>query len=451
MALAGFSLQSSRANWSSFAASVDIKIDSLPESVDEENIVFYYENFIKILKDTADVHIPLKRAKRDFILSPPWWDEECTNIIHKRKDAEMSYKISMTHENFLEYQRADAKVKRVTSKKKKTGWTTFCESLDPRSPSTLVWDRMKRFRQSVSSNDPTSNNPAVWLEAFADKLAPPFVPCENIHSYPSSLSSSDPMDAPFSFSELQCALSDLKDSSPGEDGIPYSFIVKLNDKAKICFLNMLNWFLNTGIIPGPWKTQIIIPIRKPGKDPLDPNSYRPIALSSSLTKIMEHLIKNRLEWILESKGLLAKSQFGFRKGLGTTDSLGILSTDIQLALSKREYLVGVFLDISAAYDNVLLPILRQKLQQLSIPPRLTQIIFNLLSSRTILVRTHSLNLSPRVVWKGLPQGSVLSHFSTISIPSISNCQWRVFAKSCNMLMTLLFTPTAHPWMKFLLA
>ncbi|CAH2228573.1 jg20702 [Pararge aegeria aegeria] len=118
---------------------------------------------------------------------------------------------------------------------------------------------------------------------------------------------------------------------------------------------MVNRFLETGIVPDPWKSQIIIPIRKPCKDPLDCNSYRPIALSSTLAKIMEHLIKNRLEWIIESRGLLAKTQFGFRKGLGTIDSLAIISTDIRIALARREYLVAVFLDVAAAYDNVLLP------------------------------------------------------------------------------------------------
>ncbi|CAK1597428.1 unnamed protein product [Parnassius mnemosyne] len=73
-----------------------------------------------------------------------------------------------------------------------------------------------------------------------------------------------------------------------------------------------------------------------------------------MAKILEHLIKNRLEWFLESKDVLPKSQFGFRKSLSTMDSLSTLVTDIRIAFSKNEYLVGVFLDISSAYDNVLL-------------------------------------------------------------------------------------------------
>lgn len=316
--------------------------------------------------------------------------------------------MSMSQENFLKYQRTDAKCKRLLSKKKRNGWTRFCESLDPRSPISIVWDKIKKFRRSVSANDPPSNDASIWLDSFADKLAPPSVPHENCLPSISLLPSSDPMDAPFSISELQCVLSDLKDSSPGEDGIPYSFLTNLNPKAKLAYLKMINKLFELGVVPSSWKSQIIIPFLKAGKDPLDPSSYRPIALSSTLAKTMEHLIKNRLEWAMESRGLLAKSQFGFRKGLGTMDSLGIFTTDIRTALARGEFLVGVFLDIAAAYDNVLLPVLRHKLQQLRVSPRITRFICNLLLPRSIVVKTNSLTLPPRTIWKGLPQGSVLS-------------------------------------------
>ncbi|CAH2221497.1 jg1323, partial [Pararge aegeria aegeria] len=282
-----------RANWPAYADSVDCLVDTLPKMSDDENILLYYDSLVRILKFSADLHVPLKKTGLDFIMSPPWWDNECTVMVNKRRKAENSYSLLMSRENFLEYQRTDAEYKRLLSRKKKHGWTKFCESLDPRSPSSFVWARIKRFRCSVSSSDPTSSDESIWLDAFADTLAPPSVPTKDCFPSSSFLPSTDSLDAPFSYSELHCVLLDLKDSSPGEDGIPYSFLVNLNDKAKHSYLDMVNRFLETGIVPDPWKSQIIIPIRKPRKDPLDCNSYRPIALSSTLAKIMEHLIKNR--------------------------------------------------------------------------------------------------------------------------------------------------------------
>ncbi|RVE51902.1 hypothetical protein evm_003522 [Chilo suppressalis] len=280
----------------------------------------------------------------------------------------------------------------------------------PGTPSSKVWKQIKRFRRASDRPNPTSNNPAEWMDTFADKLAPPFVPpidCLPLCPY-LVLHSSHPMDKPFNFNELQTALCGLKDSSPGVDGIPYSFLVNSTEKIKHYFLKVVNIFFEQGIIPESWNKQIVIPLLKSGKDPRDSNSYRPIALSSTLFKIMEHMIRNRLEWLLESQNLLAKSQYGFRKGSSTLVNLSILTTDIRIAFKKKEYVVGLFLDIASAYDNVLLPVLRHKLQQLSVPVKLTRFILNAISCRTIEIRYQGISLPPRMLWKGLPQGSPLS-------------------------------------------
>ncbi|KPJ09191.1 RNA-directed DNA polymerase from mobile element jockey [Papilio machaon] len=400
--------QLKKAKWTEYARSVDFLIDSLPDPVSDGNILACYDLFLKSLISSADSHIPKKHPPKNHLLSSPWWDDECNDLFAQRTSAEKTYSNCMSQENFIKYQRLDSKVKKLVTRKKRSSWTRFCESLSPRSPSSIVWTNIRKFRRSLNHTDPSSNNPLDWLNDFADKLAPPYVP--NIDSFPNftPTPSSDDMDAPFSFSELQIALNGLKDSTPGEDGVPYSFLTNLNDKAKIHFLNIINKFFETGTVPHSWKSQIVIPVIKPGKNPLDSNSYRPIALSTTLAKITEHLLKNRLEWIIESKNILPSSQFGFRKGLSTTDSLGILTTDIRIAFTKGEYLAGVFLDIASAYDNVQLPVLRQKLQSLSIPPKLTHFICSLLFCRSIVVKHQSSSLPPRLVWKGLPQGSVLS-------------------------------------------
>lgn len=399
-----------KVDWSAYAQSVDDLMDSAPDPRIDGNLLICYDYLVKSLTSSADLNIPLKKPPlKNYLPPPPWWDEECKDLFNQRVAAEEEYKLHMTEVNFIKYQHLDAKVKRTVSKKKKLSWTKFCESLSPRSPSSVVWNNMRKFRRAINYSDPSSNNPQEWLSTFAAKLAPPYVPNDqDLPSPTPPISTTDEMDSPFTLPELQTALTGLKDSTPGEDGIPYSFLVNLNHKSKLYFLNLINKFFENGSIPDSWKTQIVIPILKPGKDPSDPNSYRPIALSSTLAKIMEILLKNRLEWVMENRGVLATSQFGFRKGLSTTDSLSILTTDIRTAFGKGEYLVGIFLDVASAYDNVLLPVLRQKLQQLSVPSKITHFICNLLSGRSVVVKHQSSILPPRLVWKGLPQGSVLS-------------------------------------------
>ncbi|GBP40621.1 hypothetical protein EVAR_41701_1 [Eumeta japonica] len=117
-----------------------------------------------------------------------------------------------------------------------------------------------------------------------------------------------------------------------------------------CVPNPGGFFAGKSNIPITWKTQTIIPIFKnktndPDDDPDDPAAYHLIALSSVLANIAEHLVKNRLERIIESRGLLANSQYGFRKSKSTRDSL-----------------------------NIHLPILRKKLHKLKMPVRLSNFV-----------------------------------------------------------------------------
>ncbi|XP_059055773.1 uncharacterized protein LOC131849674 [Achroia grisella] len=99
--------------------------------------------------------------------------------------------------------------------------------------------------------------------------------------------------------ELKGVLTKVKDSAPGEDGIPYSFLSHLDSTSLSYFLDIINSIMISGHIPALWKTQNIIPILKPDKTPSDIASYRPLALSSVLLKLSEHLIKNIWNGILK--------------------------------------------------------------------------------------------------------------------------------------------------------
>ncbi|KAA5653507.1 hypothetical protein F3G58_32440, partial [Pseudomonas aeruginosa] len=124
--------------------------------------------------------------------------------------------------------------------------------------------------------------------------------------------------------------------APGDDKIPYSFFAHLSDSSLTYYLNLINSMCITCVIPESWKKQIILPILKPGKSSSDVLSYRPIALSSVMLKILEHLIKIRLDWFVESNSLLSDSQNGFRRGKSTMDNLATFIVDILVAFSHTE-------------------------------------------------------------------------------------------------------------------
>ena len=64
--------------------------------------------------------------------------------------------------------------------------------------------------------------------------------------------------------------------------------------------NLFQWMLHEGVHPAVWRTARVLPVPKPGGDPHEAKGYRPIALLSVLSKLLEGLLKDRLSYLLES-------------------------------------------------------------------------------------------------------------------------------------------------------
>ena len=150
---------------------------------------------------------------------------------------------------------------------------------------------------------------------------------------------------PFSLLELKQALQKSNDSAVGPDNIYYKLLTNLPESSLTLLLTVFNSIWESGIFPSSWREATIAAIPKPGKDSSDPNNYRPIALTSCLCKTMERMVNNRLMWVLESKGLLASEQCGFRKNRSTADHLVRFDSYIRNAFAKKEHVLAIFFDL----------------------------------------------------------------------------------------------------------
>ncbi len=131
---------------------------------------------------------------------------------------------------------------------------------------------------------------------------------------------------------------------------------------------------------------MIIPIRKPGKDPSNPNIYRPIALTSHIGKIMERMITERMVFYLGSRGILSPNQSGFGRGRGTMDPIICLETGVKKAQVNKESGMAVFLMSEKAYDMIWKEGLMIKLDMISITGIIYNWIKDFLADRFIQVR-----------------------------------------------------------------
>ncbi|GFU01164.1 RNA-directed DNA polymerase from mobile element jockey [Trichonephila clavipes] len=156
--------------------------------------------------------------------------------------------------------------------------------------------------------------------------------------------------------------------------------------------------LNLRYFPNAWKTAVIIPVLKPGKDPTRADSHRPISLLPILSKLAEKIISARLNDYLERNNILTPEQHGFRPRLSTSHQLLRVVEYIKDAIDRNQYTAAVFLDIQKAFDRVWHTGLLYKLIKYKIPPPLILLLKSYINERSFTVkinRTYSLTKSAK--------------------------------------------------------
>ena len=246
-------------------------------------------------------------------------------------------------------------------------------------------------------------------------LSENFLSQDPIHLFSSSLSmrspsisssslNSDYLCNPSGFEELSSALEKTKSrSSPGLDKISFLVLKNIPESSLNLLLHIYNSIFDRRLFPDPWRDFLIFLLLKTAL-----RKFRPIALASCFLKLLERLILNRLYFWLENNNFLPESQFGFRKDRSCSDNLAILLAEICLASPSNEFTACLFLDISAAYDNVIPNILLDVMLQLGIPKIICIFKYNLKIKQKIFFRINGENKSPHILFKGLPQGCILS-------------------------------------------
>ena len=100
--------------------------------------------------------------------------------------------------------------------------------------------------------------------------------------------------------------------SSGPDGIPAIGLKSCVPELVPVLNKLFQLSYNLGIFPSSWKLTHIFPISKKG-DKSDPSNYRPIAITSLISKTMESIITKQLLAFLETKTIYLIINMGFDK------------------------------------------------------------------------------------------------------------------------------------------
>ena len=192
--------------------------------------------------------------------------------------------------------------------------------------------------------------------------------------------------SPFRWRDPRRSILKAKPRAPGPDGIHTNLLKHLPEETLKILKEILNIIWISGDFPHQWRAATVIPIPKPNKDHTNTLSYRPIALTSCLCKVLERMINTRFIWYLEKYGILDKSQCGFRKHRSTTDHLVSLERYVRDAFAQKQQAVGLFFDLEKAYETTWQYGIIRDLHRIGLRGRLPVFVSEYLRDRRIRVR-----------------------------------------------------------------
>lgn len=383
-----------------------------------------YTAFINTVQNVYDKSFPIitKTLKATEIYKP-WITKAIKNSINKKRCLYKKFLKLRSKESFAVYKAYRNKLTTILRKAEKMNYLHKLESAQGNC--TKTWKILNQIISRTIKKDHIQeivqkNEIICDPKMIADNFNKFFVNIgpnlaakipQTTHHFTEYLTTNKISNSlflkPIKTEELEQVTHSLKNSnSKGYDNLSVNIIKQcISQLSKpLCFI--FNKSIEVGIVPNQLKIAKIIPVYK-SEDKKLVSNYRPISILPVFSKILERLIYNRLIHFLEQNNILSDNQYGFRKKISSSMALIDLIEKISSSMENNDYTLGIFLDLSKAFDTVNHDILLSKLHSYGIRGVPHDWFRNYLSNRSQYVSINNSKSDNLLIKCGVPQGSIL--------------------------------------------
>ena len=279
-----------------------------------------------------------------------------------------------------------------------------------------LFDQLKKFDNGDKGSDDDDNpiSEQEWIKHYVSLLGPKTYNqnrLDEIRDEISKLEAEDiagQLDGPIEIDEINEACKTLKNNKAvGIDQISNE-MVKASLKWTIKPLKKIfNAIIDHQYYPKEWKVGIVVNLFKSG-DEFNTDNYRGLTINSSLAKIFNTIMNNRLIKFFDKHNIITDNQIGFKKKARTSDHIFIVNTIFRKLTKSKEDLYLCFVDFKKAYDSVWQEALMLKLLRSGIRGKFQQVIKNMYNECTSCIKYEGKLSENFPCETGVKQGDVLS-------------------------------------------
>ena len=276
--------------------------------------------------------------------------------------------------------------------------------LDSKTNSFDLWAAVKKVTGKRQITKPL---PGINAECLNEHYA--LVSTDNNYIKPCISANSPIMNDTITAMSVFNMLDRLKPTATGPDNLPSWFLRLSAPIIAEPLAQLINLSIHASQVPSQWKSSCIKPIPKI-TNPISPSDYRPISITSVLSRIAERMIISQFIYpalLSPPLELTFNNQYAFRPTGSTTAALISLFHTITVLLESDPYVRVIALDFSKAFDTVKHSQLMEKANKLDIPGNICNWIADFLTDRHHCTLFDGELSSPQKINASIVQGSAL--------------------------------------------